>query len=421
MKKFLSVLVGTAFMLNITTALWAGEVDILLDVLVRKGILTAKEAAEIKTETETYVTEEVKQGNSYAVPKWVQSIKLKGDLRTRYQYDKREAATQPRHRARIRARVGTIAQINNNMEVGVGIATGAADPRSTNQTLEDTFSHKSINLDYAYFKWLVAQVKGLTVVGGKFERKDFLWVPTDMLWDSDINPEGASVAYTRPLIENKIDMFLSGGIWVLDERNAPPVTEDPILKYLQGGFGIKEGKVDAKVAATWYMPRYIRNLTLENDSNTNTGAASTGLESSYRSIAFGTEVGVSEPFGGLPFGIDQRIAVFGEYIQNYADHFIDDELSGQSFGFLFGHKKVGGPGTWQFKYIKAKLERDAWIDAFPDSDRFGGSTGIESHEGILEVGLTKNVSFGLDYYKSWLITVPQNKERLLQADINFKF
>jgi len=366
------------------------------------------------------VAEELKTGKSNSVPKWVQTIKLKGDVRTRYQYEKRQLTARPRHRERIRARLGAIANVNDNVEVGIGLATGTADPRSTNQTLEDTFSHKGVTLDYAYFKWLVAQVKGLSIVGGKFSRPDYLWAPTDMLWDSDINPEGASIAYQKTLVEG-IDAFMSGGVWVLDERNTAPTFNDPILKYFQGGFGFKKGMADAKIAATYYIPHNIRGITLDNDANTNTGSAGAGLISGYQTLALGSEFGLTEPFGGLPFGIDQRIAVFGEYVKNLSDQFATDELSGQAFGFNFGHKKVSGPGTWQFKYIKAKLERDAWIDAFPDSDRFGGATGIESHEGILEVGLSKNVSLGLDYYKTWLISNPDNKERIVQADINFKF
>jgi len=169
------------------------------------------------------------------------------------------------------------------------------------------------------------------------------------------------------------------------------------------------------------LPEYIKDRSLDNDAATNTGASSTGLVSSYRTIALGSEVGVSEIFGGLPFNIDQRIAVFAEFVKNTEDSVVKDDLTGHAFGFKFGHKKVAGPGTWQFKYIKAKLGKDAWIDAFPDSDRFGGATDIESHEGILEIGLTKNVNLGLDYYKTWRKSAPDNKERLLQADINFKF
>jgi len=413
---FVSMFIGLGICLSATPRLWAGEVDVLLDALVDKGILSPIEAATIRTETEKSVADELKTGSSYAVPKWVQNIKFKGDLRTRYQYEKREMSSSPRHRERIRARLGAIAKITSDIEAGIGLASGSSDPRSTNQTLQDTFSSKGINLDYAYFKWLVSKVEGLTLVGGKFERKDYLWVPTDLLWDGDINPEGASVNYKRTLAEG-IDLWLNTGIWVLDEKSSE---RDPYLKYVQVGLSGKQGKVSEKFAVTYYAPENLTGNILDNASGTNSNS-SVELVSNYNAIALGTEIGFKEPFGGLPYDIDQYVALFGEYVQNLDDDVVKTDLTGHSFGFKFGHKKVAGPKTWQFKYIKAKLGRDAWIDAFPDSDRWGGATDIESHEGILEIGLTKNVNLGLDYYKSWRKSAPDNKERLFQADVVFKF
>jgi len=393
----------------------AGEVDVLLQVLVDKGILSSSEAAKIKTETEHYVADELKTASSYAVPKWVQSIKMKGDVRTRYQYEKRESSTSPRHRGRVRARLGIIGNMTPDIEAGVGLASGSADPRSTNQTFEDTFDTPDIRLDYAYGQWKTP-LKGLKVIGGKFVRGDYLWAPTDLLWDGDINPEGGSFNYKTSLLDG-IDFWTNGGVWVLDEISGE---RDPFMKYIQGGLGYKEGGLDGKFAVTYYDPVNVKDGALDNSASSNTKAGGR-LLSNYRAVAFGTEVGYAELFGGLPFNIDERIAVFGEYVKNTDDEDIKDDLSGHAFGFLFGHKKVAGPKTWQFKYIKAKLGRDAWLDTFPDSDRWGGATDIESHEGILEIGLTKNVNLGLDYYKTWRASNPDNKERLFQADIVFKF
>jgi hypothetical protein len=118
-KNLLIMAVMIGLQILTVTSARAGEVDVLLDILVKKGILSTQEAAEVKTETEKYVSEELTKGASYAVPKWVQNIKLKGDLRTRYQYEKRESTASPRHRARIRARLGVVANINENIEAGV--------------------------------------------------------------------------------------------------------------------------------------------------------------------------------------------------------------------------------------------------------------------------------------------------------------
>ena len=184
----------------------AGEVDLLVQKLVEKGILTPGEGATLITETKEEVKKQLASGKSESVPSWVQNVKLKGDFRFRYQYD-RHTTTKNENRARIRARVGVQAKVNDKMKVGVGIATGkSSDPRSTNITLgqdgiisgtstsdSNPGSFKNIILDYAYGSYVVNNNMTLTV--GKFSNP--LWRVTDLLWDSDMNPEGFNVSLTH--------------------------------------------------------------------------------------------------------------------------------------------------------------------------------------------------------------------------------
>ncbi|MFA5287692.1 MAG: hypothetical protein WC394_05445, partial [Candidatus Omnitrophota bacterium] len=76
---------------------------------------------------------------------------------------------------------------------------------------------------------------------------------------------------------------------------------------------------------------------------------------------------------------------------------------------------------WQFKYLYAMLGRDAVLDVLPDSDRYGGKTGMRSHEGELTFGLGKNTSLGLDIYRSWSTIGAKAPETLVQFDWNMKF
>jgi hypothetical protein len=59
----------------------------LLDALVRKGVLTDKEATEISAEAANQVTSS--PGPKVEVGDWVKELKFSGDLRFRYQYDQR--------------------------------------------------------------------------------------------------------------------------------------------------------------------------------------------------------------------------------------------------------------------------------------------------------------------------------------------
>jgi hypothetical protein len=99
----------------------------------------------------------------------------------------------------------------------------------------------------------------------------------------------------------------------------------------------------------------------------------------------------------------------------------DTANSGVAFGVAFGSQTVKDKGQWQVKYLYRKLEKDAWLDFLPDNDTYGSGTNVRGSEIIIQYGLTKNVSLGLDYYLTNNISGKINSEQLLQTDIQFKF
>ena len=419
MKKFfMNLFLGTAIVFGATTNLFAGELDVLLDKLVEKGYLTPVEATIIKDETKQQVTKEITQAKSYAVPTWVQKMKIKQDLRLRFQYERKKSDTEGRTRGRVRYRLGVNTDVTDSVKAGIGLATGGDDPRSTNQTFEDVFSTPDIRLDYAYGQW--TPTKNLTLIGGKFPRKDFLWAPTDLLWDGDINPEGASLNLTQDITDN-IEGFLNGGLWIID-TNDQVDRSDPFMTYVQAGLSAKEEKLDAKGAVTVYSFHGVEGINLPNDSCTNSGPFKvagdcTGgvLDKDYDSVALSGELGIAEPLE-LPV---ERIAIFGDYVKNVSDN-VDLDI-GWATGFKVGHKSVKKAGQWQMKYIYAHLEMDAFFDIFPDSDRYAGGTNVKSHEVAVTYGLKDNVTFGVDYYNSNRIDGSSDPEHLVQADVLMKF
>jgi len=66
------------------------------------------------------------------------------------------------------------------------------------------------------------------------------------------------------------------------------------------------------------------------------------------------------------------------------------------------------------------LEKDAWLDSFPDADALGGDTNAKANEFIFNYGIGKNMVFGLDYYDSKRLDIDL-EENVLQLDLNFKF
>ena len=81
MKKFLTVFavaVIAGLCIGISSS-YAGEIEILLQKLVEKGVLTAGEAQQIGTETKEQVKADIAEGKFSSLPAWVQNTKLKGE------------------------------------------------------------------------------------------------------------------------------------------------------------------------------------------------------------------------------------------------------------------------------------------------------------------------------------------------------
>ena len=408
-KKLFLAFAGIIMTLAFCGKSFAGEVDILVDKLVEKGILTPVEAQIILDETKHEVAKELAKGESYALPKWVQNIKFKGDLRTRYQYEKKKGSEE-RHRGRVRFRLGSEMKVTDSVKVAAGLATGGTDPRSTNETLDNTFETPDIRLDYAYAEY--APASWLTLMGGKIKGTPF-WTPSDLLWDGDINPDGAAINLHHRLSSN-IDGFFNAGLFILDEASSD--TSDPFMYVLQPGVDIKiDDGINLKTSVAYYGFDNIKGSTLDHSSGTNSLSGG-GLQYNYNSLGISTELGFKNPLGieALPY-----FALIGDYINNF-------DPSSDNDGFLvgckLGDKKVGKKGQWQAKYLYRRLERDAFPDTFPDSDFYGGETNVKGHEAIFQYGLLDNVLLGLDYYYSEPIKgATRNQEHLFQTDIVFKF
>jgi len=303
MKTFKAFLLGVlVFSLTFTMPVYASEVDILVDKLVEKGLLTDLEGDMILAETrrearrqDAYSAASSSSASS-ALPKWVQKMKLKGDFRLRFQYERKDEDKECRTRGRIRYRLGIETDIVEQVKVGFGLASGSRnDPRSTNHTMENAFSSSDIGIDYAYVQY--KPMDGIKMVGGKFKRKPYLWAPTDLLWDGDINPEGASFAMEHEITDD-IKGFVNTGVWILDHEGKTDKT-DPFMNYVQGGVKAEAGMFDMKLAGTYYMFNGVQGAQINQDAGdiTNTVLPGTdNLKYDYDSVSGGLEFGFKNPF-----------------------------------------------------------------------------------------------------------------------------
>ena len=429
MNKILAIfLVFVCFMCAVISNVFAGEIDVLLEKLVEKGVVSGAEAQQIKIETQEKVKKEIATGKSASLPAWVQNIKLKGDLRLRYQYkhDKSYSVNDPRkdtNIGRVRMRLGLEAKINEKLMAGIGIATGDGDARSTNISFGSQNQKKEIRLDYAYAKY--SFLPWATLVGGKTLVNDMFWEPTDLIWDTDITPEGGALVFKKDL-SPETSLFMNTGMIIMDTEST--TNGHPMMEYhVQPGITQKiNDTISLKGALAFYAFYNVKDKTSstsypQKSRQTNT-LVSSKWKYEYRMLTPALELSIKEPFKAVGLNVE-NLKLFGEYVDNIE---VKNKNNGFSLVCQFGNEKVEKWGDWQFRYIYAMLEKDSVLDILPDSDRYSGKTGIRSHEGSFNFGLGKNTFLGLDIYRSWNIMYPATTttrapETLVQVDWNMKF
>ncbi|MBN1384781.1 MAG: putative porin [Elusimicrobia bacterium] len=391
--------IAVCMMLLAVSSSFCGEIDILVKKLMKKGVLEPGEAQQILTETNEQQRKQLAKGELDGLPGWVQKLELKGDFRLRHQWD--DEITYERVRYRLRFRLKGEAEVTKGVKTSFGLCTGGTDPRSTNQTLENSFETKGIWLDYAYVDY--AAGKMVSLAGGKIPIGTVIWIPSDLLWDGDITLEGGLVK-----ISNN-DFYINTAALIIDEIKTE--SNDPMLYLIQPVVNIKVGDIGLKLAAAYYNFAGVKKNSLDHTRGTNT-TVSGNLKYDYDSLGAGMELST----GKLYF---PKVAVFGEGISTFDP---DDGNIGYLAGLKFGDSKISSAGQWEFKGMFRTLERDSWLDIFPDSDSYGGDTAVQGFEVVWTYGLGKNMTLGFDYYNMKKLKTGDNEQKkLLQSDLVFKF
>lgn len=417
MKKIFFVLaIAMLFAVLVAAQSFASEADeykIIVDELVKEKVITQEKANEILAEIEAMHKKAAKEGKSFELPaslKWLEKFKFTGDLRIRFHMEN-WSKTDPVYLARIRARVGFMTEVTDGVKVAMGIATTTlktdttsatnfGNPRSTNATLGGQFQHPAIDLDYAYaqyepFSWLT--LKAGKIRGMPFYRPS----PSQFIWDSDINPDGASAELNYPLLTAKekdgfsVNGFFNTGVFLINSWSGD--IANPVMWVVQPGAEVKYKDFSSKAAVTYYGFQNDKGKILTWNAGSNTGAT-TGLKFHYSSLGVNGELGLATPL--KPLGVDfiHYAGLLGEYIYNP-----DPPRDNQGFlvGFKIGDKNVSERNTWSLAYMYKYLQRDAFLDTFPDDDFFKGMTNAKGHIVQLQYAPLKHVIFAIsNYYAS---------------------
>lgn len=382
-----------------------------------------------------------------------------GDLRLRDEpfFGGPSDQSQVRNRMRYRLRFNTTAKLNDDINGGFSLASGDLnDPISTNQTVNQFYTRKSIGIDKAFINYNPHYFKALTLTGGKFA---YPWYNTELTWDKDLNPEGLAqtVAFEvnhAPLLRR---IALVGFELPFSEvANTSTTNKSTVQSVVYGGQLQTAWVFGPHVRFAAYSGLYnyhnadpiafaIQRANLKNATTPLTGTLPLGGTGFQNSVLVTTQTGIVTVGGtsvstgvktitdtqfASKFALLDSIARFdiqtssakwpitliGDYVQNmeacgnvnnlrgapansstatYAQALSAPCVSNQRRAYWAEARfgRAQDKGDWQFAYTRMLIEREALMSAFNASDIRQGSN-VTQHRTEVFYQALPNVQLG---------------------------
>ncbi|HZP60894.1 MAG TPA: putative porin, partial [Opitutaceae bacterium] len=345
------------------------------------------------------------------------------------------------------------------------------------------FSKYALWLDRAFLKYEIGGLpdKDLSATVGRFDNPFFA---TSVIWADDLGFDGAVLQGRYPLDEYVMPFFSAGLFPVFNTdfnfaTNSPnkfksedkwlyggqlgvtwEITEDLSFKTASAYYYFQDvqGKVsrpftplttqdagntdDTRPAFAQRGNTYIALRNIVPDATLNGGGTSKqyqyfGLATPFHELAFTAELDYThfEPF---------VVSLSGEYVNNLAFHRRAIERNGppqlvgpvnnfasNNGGFDGGDAawiavlKVGKVALqkrwdWNASLSYRRVESDAVVDGFCDSDFGGGGTNLKGYTFSANLALSSRVSLGIRWMSADSLAGPPFKDDTLQFDINGK-
>ena len=394
----------------------------LVNKLVEKGILTQTEARELMSEAA--------RTNAPPPSKWkisdsIKSIGLYGDVRFRYEYRSADNApgsgvsggTYVRERFRYAVRVGIRGDLLDDFCYGLRVDT-SSNPRSPWITFGDdtnpTPSAKNIDtlaIGQAYLGWRAADWLEITV--GKMPMPLYV---TPMIWDSDINPEGAAEKFKHTM--GDAELFATFGQFMYQDSNPDCwfPSSDTFMLAWQAGASVKLAKdLSFKAAPVFYT--YTGNGQNNGLNRPFSGQGLNGLNPNtpgYNQNGI-NDLLVLEIPAELNFKIGQRNArLFADFAYNFSGDSrasaavgatapagnLPSAVMGQNKAYQvgFGYGNLGlvygqtsKKNTWEARVYWQHIEQYAADVNLLDSDFFEGRSNLEGVYAAFAYSITDSI------------------------------
>lgn len=335
------------------------------------------------------------------LPDWVKRTDFGGDLRLRWEGVYLQDA-EDRTRGRFRTRFGFESEVHDDVKVVLRLATGGGNPVSTNQSFDDGFSLKDIGVDRAYVEWKAND--NIRVFGGKMKSPWFRSGGNNLMWDSDLNPEGVAAAFSS-------GMFFGNLGWMVVEETS--ANADVFLYSGQAGAKMSVRSEDTVTAGLGYFhytdvagqSPFFFPSTLGNSADANGNYL-------FDFSIFEAFAEYKTRMNGWP------LTFFGQFAQNTE---VDEEDTAFAFGVNLGSS--GQRGQYELSYAYHVTEADAVVASFSDSDFANGFADSKGHLIKAKYALRDRVILGGTFIFSRFGEFAGSERDFdrIMLDIEFKF
>jgi hypothetical protein len=309
------------------------------------------------------------------------SVVLSGDFRYRLQSETQEPK-ETRKLQRIQVRLQAAADVQENLKVNIRLMTGTA-ANSGNQTLGDEKApgmvRRNFGLDHAFFDY--TPYSDLNLMGGRMPQPLTFVGKNQLILDRDIALEGLAAKIKIPLEQNFL-IFAQGGFFMVRENYDSLFSEDQSDNVFNAAqIGLQFKKDDEQIilgvgsmSFTGLKDTPPVNLTAGGGANGNTLDLTGNYPANFDLEEYFIEY--KNKFK------DFEILLFLESVLNKD---LDTLNKAQSYGLQGTYKK------WSLSWAQQKVEKDAVVGLFTDSDFAGGQTSSRGVITSLNYKMTKKV------------------------------
>jgi hypothetical protein len=304
-------------------------------------------------------------------------FEVSGDLRLRYEANY-GAETGDWDRGTLRGRLGATYAATDAITIGARLATGDPDdPNSSDVTFSNFDDDFQVSLDMAYAAYSFGGAKAW---GGKFALP---FTRTDLVWDSDVNPQGVGATYKLPV--GGAELRFSGLYFLVDHSVAG--TDSSMIG---GQVGMKM-PVSEALKFDLAVAQYDYSLgSVAGADATDFGSNVIGPDGHYFSDYDLFNVLASATYEGWS---RWPVALTGDYVVNRGARVAGD--TGYSIELAAGQSH--GRGDWRFGYGYSQAEVDAVLAAFSQDNTTIG-TNYRQHTVFAAYNLLDNIVLDAVWY-----------------------